>query len=84
MLFDHPLDLLQFPPVKAVIGREVDRVEPEFGFIVTGFDVDMNWLLPLVAEEEKAKRPTRRTVGIGKLVRWLPCLHHAFPIVAMS
>jgi hypothetical protein len=49
--------LVKFAPVKAIIDRKLYRVEPEFGFIVTGFDMDVGWLLHLITEKEKAETP---------------------------
>jgi hypothetical protein len=57
MLFDQPLDLVQLAPVEAVVARQLNRVEPEFGFVGTRLDMNVSWFLAFIAEEEKAEPP---------------------------
>ena len=41
MSLDLPLNLLQFEPAEAAVGRELDRIEPELGFVAAGLDMDV-------------------------------------------
>ena len=38
----------------SVIRRQLNRVEPELGLAITGLDMDILWLQPLVAEKVEA------------------------------
>ena len=49
-------DLVQFAVIEPIIGRQSHGIQPELGFITAGFDVDVGWLLSLVAEKEEAVR----------------------------
>jgi hypothetical protein len=55
MLLDYPLYSVQFTAIETVVRHELYGVEPEFGFVFPGLDVDMRRFLPLVAEKEKAE-----------------------------
>ncbi len=58
MAFNEPLDLAQLSPVESVVGGQCDRIEPEFGLIPAGFDVDVRRLLTLVS--------CRKRIGIAR------------------
>jgi hypothetical protein len=56
-------DLAQFAAVKAVVGGQLNWIEPVLGLISTGLDVNVWWFSPFIAEKEKAKPPNSQDGG---------------------
>jgi hypothetical protein len=55
MLLYQALHAVQVTAIEAVIDYQLDRVQPELGFISPCLDMNVGWLSPFVTEEEKTK-----------------------------
>jgi len=51
VLFDNILNVIQLMNVEAIVGGQLDRIQPELGLVAAGFDVCVGWFLAFVAEE---------------------------------